>query len=198
MPNLRALRNAGKPISTGPFAMLASSNHPLDCLKSPDCDEHAGRRYWVSSLHSGCSRQPRGNNLFCWRWDLDCCCRHCSRTCWRLCRGKTRRRARSLDWWMPCGASSGSSADAARRPIDRRRSMLRLVPAENAQGAPPRANSVPPWRRRSTRNHSSAFRLRMYAIMLAHRHARMWRRERHGQRSTRHPGSGCKLHELRK
>jgi hypothetical protein len=34
MPNLRALRNAGKPISTGPFAMLASSNHPLDCLKS--------------------------------------------------------------------------------------------------------------------------------------------------------------------
>ena len=35
MPNLRALRNAGKPISTGPFAMLPSSNHPLDSLKTP-------------------------------------------------------------------------------------------------------------------------------------------------------------------
>jgi hypothetical protein len=41
MPNLRVLRNAGKPISTGPFAMLASSNHPLDSLKTLNIDAEA-------------------------------------------------------------------------------------------------------------------------------------------------------------
>ena len=47
--------------------------------------------------------------------------------------------------FRPSIAGSGSSSDVGRRLTNRCRPMFRLVPAENARGEPPRADSVPLW-----------------------------------------------------